>query len=55
MNREIIDAIESGDNLEAETKFSDIIMSKGGDALEGHRQELANDFVKDTSYETEES
>ena len=43
------------DNLEAETKFSDIMMSKVGDALEGHRQELANDFVKDTSYETEES
>ena len=54
MNREIVDAIESGDNLEAETKFSDIMMSKVGDALR-NRQELANDFVKDTSYETEES
>tara|TARA_B000000557_G_scaffold248814_1_gene233726 strand:+ start:563 stop:730 length:168 start_codon:yes stop_codon:yes gene_type:complete len=55
MNREIVDAIESGDNLEAESKFSDIMMNKVGNALEGHRQELASNFVKDTSYETEES
>ena len=55
MSRDFIDAIENGDNIEAESEFSNVMMSKVGNELEAHRQELANDFVKDTSYETEES
>ena len=45
MSREFIDAIENGDNLSAESEFSDVMMSKVGGALESHRKELANSFV----------
>ena len=45
MSREFIDAIEKGDNLSAESKFSDVMMNKVGNSLETNRQELANSFV----------
>ena len=45
MSRSIVDAIESGDNLKAESDFSDVMMDKVGGALESHRKELANSFV----------
>ena len=45
MSREFIDAIENGDNLSAESEFSDVMMSKVGNSLETNRQELANSFV----------
>ena len=45
MSREIIDAIASGDNLDAETHFKNAIQSKVGDALEIRRREVANTMV----------
>ena len=45
MSREFIDAIENGDNLSAESEFSDVMMNKVGNSLETNRQELANSFV----------
>ena len=45
MSRSIIDAIESGDNLKAESEFSDAMLDKVGGALESNRKELANSFV----------
>ena len=45
MTREIIDAIASGDNLDAETHFKNAIQSKVGDALEIRRKEVANTMV----------
>jgi hypothetical protein len=45
MSRSIVDAIESGDNIKAETQFSDAMMSKVGGSLESNRKELANSFA----------
>ena len=45
MTREIIDAIASGDNLDAETQFKNAIQAKVGDALEKKREEVANTMV----------
>ena len=42
MTKEIIDAIASGDNLDAETQFKNAISSKVGAALEKKREEVAN-------------
>ena len=47
MSRDFIDAIENGDNIEAESEFSNVMMSKVGNELEAHRQELANEFVNE--------
>ena len=44
--KDIIDALQSGDNLGAETAFKDTISSKVADALETKRKEVANTFVK---------
>ena len=45
MSREFIDAIASGNNLEAEDEFNNSISSKVGDALEVRRKELSQNFV----------
>ena len=45
MTKEIIDAIASGDNLDAETQFKNAISSKVGAALEKKREEVANTMV----------
>ena len=45
MSREFIDAIESGDNLEAEDEFKNSISSKVGDALEFRRKDIAQTFA----------
>ena len=45
MSREFIDAIESGDNLEAGDEFNNSISSKVGDALEFRRKELSQNFA----------
>ena len=45
MTREIIDAIASGDNLDAENEFKSSISTKVGDALEIRRKEVANTMV----------
>ena len=47
MSREFIDAIESGDNLEAEDEFKNSISSKVGDALEIRRKEISQTFAGD--------
>ena len=45
MSREFIDAIASGDNLDAENEFKDSISSKVGDVLEIRRKELSQTFA----------
>ena len=49
--KDIINALESGDNLGAEQAFKDTINAKVGDALETKRREVANTFVKSTKVE----
>ena len=53
MSREFVDAMEKGDNLEAETAFKNSIISKVGSSLEIKRKELANTFVRTATTETE--
>ena len=43
--KDIIDALQSGDNLGAETAFKDTIATKVGDALEIKRKEISKTFV----------
>ena len=45
MSREFIDAIASGDNLDAENEFKDSISSKVGDVLYIRRKELSQTFA----------
>ena len=54
MTREIIDAIASGDNLDAENEFKSAISQKVGDALEIRRREVANTMVTKHIPEVEE-
>ena len=49
--KDIIDALQNGDNLGAEQAFKDTIATKVGDALETKRKEVANTFVKSTKVE----
>ena len=46
MSREFVDALASGNNLDAETAFKNSIATKVGDALEVKRKELSANFVK---------
>ena len=45
MSRKLIDAIASGDNLEAESEFKSSISSKVGNTLEIVRKELSQNYV----------
>ena len=45
-SKEIINAIDSGDNLKAEQEFNDIMSTKVGTSLETKRQEVAKTFVQ---------
>ena len=45
MSREFIDAIASGDNLNAEDEFKNSISSKVGDALEIRRKDISQTFA----------
>ena len=45
MSREFIDAIASGNNLEAEDEVKNSISSKVGDVLEFRRKELSQNFA----------
>ena len=55
MNKsELIDAIASGDNLDAENEFKSAISQKVGDALEIRRREVANTMVTQHIPEVEE-
>ena len=55
MSREFVDAVTSGDNLEAEKAFSTSITTKVGDALEVKRKEYSSNFVKNVNPEPEET
>ena len=54
MSREMIDALASGDNLDAENQFKNAISQKVGDALELKRQEVAATMVTQHVPEVEE-
>ena len=54
MSKEIIDAIASGDNLDAETHFKNALSQRVGDALEKKREEVANTMVTQHIPEVEE-
>ena len=45
-SRELVDAITTGNNVEAERIFQDNMASRVGDKLEMQRREVANSFVK---------
>ena len=49
--KDIIDALQGGDNLGAEKAFKDTIQSKVGDTLEVKRKEVANTFVQSNKVE----
>ena len=53
MSREFVDAIETGNNLEAEKAFKDSVASKVGDALEIKRKDMSKTFV--SNYTDQES
>ena len=46
MSREFVDAIISGNNVEAEKAFTTSVSTKVGDALEVKRKEISSNFVK---------
>ena len=45
MTREFVDAVVSGNNIEAEKVFKSTISAKVGDALEVKRKEISKAFV----------
>ena len=45
MTREFVDAVVSGNNVEAEKVFKTTISAKVGDALEVKRKEISKAFV----------
>ena len=51
MSREFVDAVVSGNNIEAETEFKNSISTKVGDALEIKRKEYSKTFVGNVSPE----
>ena len=55
MSREFVDAIVSGNNVEAEKAFTASVSTKVGDALEIKRKEISANFVKSVSSEPEEA
>ena len=55
MSREFVDAIISGNNVEAEKSFTASVSTKVGDALEIKRKEISANFVNNVSPETEET
>ena len=44
--KELVDAITSGNNVEAERIFQDNMAARVGDKLEMQRRDVANSFVK---------
>jgi len=45
MSREFVDALATGNNLEAENVFKNTISTKIGDALENKRKDVSKGFV----------
>ena len=54
MSREFVDAIEVGNNIEAEKVFTQGMATKVGNTLEVKRKELSSTFVKSMSVSKEE-
>ena len=52
--RDFVDSIASGDNLSAETHFTDALSAKVGSALETKRKDVAKTFVTHHIPEVEE-
>ena len=50
-SRDFIDSIENGENLEAESHFSNALSDKVGASLENRRQELAYELVNEGAVE----
>ena len=55
MSREFIDAIASGNKLEAEDEFKNSISSKVGDALESRRKDISQTFAGNNEVVEEDS
>ena len=55
MSREFVDAIASGDNMNAEKAFKQEIVSKIGDTLELKRRDVAKDLVSSLPATEEEN
>jgi hypothetical protein len=55
MSREFVDAVISGNNVEAEKAFSTSMSTRVGDALEVKRKEVSANYVKNVSPEPEET
>ena len=55
MSREFVDAVISGNNVEAEKAFSTSMTTRVGDALEVKRKEVSANYVKNVSSEPEET
>ena len=55
MSREFVDAVISGNNVEAEKAFSTSMTTRVGDALEVKRKEISANFIKTVSPEPEET
>ena len=45
MSKEFVNAIEAGNNLEAEAVFKDAVAKKVGDSLELKRKDISKAFV----------
>ena len=57
MSKEFVDAIEAGNNLEAEAAFKDAVAKKVGDSFELKRKDISKAFVsnyKDTNANDED-
>jgi len=54
MSKEFVDAMETGNNLEAEKVFKTAMASKIGDTLETKRSEVAKTFVQQAKDEAAE-
>ena len=55
MSREFVDAIISGNNVDAEKAFTASVSTKVGDTLEIKRKEISANFVNNVPPETEET
>ena len=55
MSKEFVDAIEAGNNLEAEDEFKSSISSKVGDSLEIRRKEISQTFAGNNEVVEEEA
>ena len=53
-SEEFVDAMQKGDNLEAENAFKRAISDKLGFSLEAKRREVANNFVQPKKVEKNE-